>query len=503
VHEEPFLQMRGISKRFPGVVALDNVDFEVSAGEVVALVGENGAGKSTLMSVLSGIYHPNEGEIIWDGRSVEIQSVRAAQRLGIAHIHQELMLAPNLDVAGNIFLGREPVRPATRTLDRAAMESSALDHLHRIGVRNIRPDQRTDSLTTGQRQMVEIAKALSCEARLVVMDEPTSSLTLNEVEKLYEVIRELKRQNIAVVYISHRLDEIFEVSDRVVVLRDGQRVATFATAETNHEEIVRAMVGRELTDWHPRRDYERADVMLDVHQLVVPGAPGPNSFQVYKSEILGFAGLVGAGRTEIMNALFGAELSTSGAMLLNGLPYSPRHPGDAIGQGVFLAPEDRKLHGLVLDMSVQHNITLPSIKDYSSWKIIKRKKEQEVARTEVDRMRIRTPSLNQRTGNLSGGNQQKCAMAKWLARTPTVLILDEPTRGIDVGAKREIYDHIVSMAFQGLSIIMVSSDMEEVLGMSDRVAVMHEGRIMGILDRQELITEENVMTLATGRRLEN
>ena len=500
---EFLLEMRGISKRFPGVLALDRVNFEIRPGEVVALVGENGAGKSTLMSVLGGIYQPDDGEIIWDGAPVTVPDVRAAQHLGIAHIHQELMLAPNLDVAGNVFLGREVARPIVRTLDRDAMEKSARHHLDRIGVRNIDPAHRTDLLTTGQRQMVEIAKALSFRARLVVMDEPTSSLTLTEVGHLHGVIRELKRQGIAVVYISHRLDEIFGVSDRVIVLRDGRRVATFATASTNHSEIVHAMVGRELTDWHPPRTYERGSVLLDVCELVTEGADGPNSFELYRGEILGFAGLVGAGRTEVMRAIFGTSRITGGRVTLRGEPYSPRSPQEAIRAGVLLAPEDRKLHGLVLDMSVQENITLPSIRDYSRWKLINKKKEREVAQAEVTRMRIRTPSLGQRTGNLSGGNQQKTAMAKWLARTPTVLILDEPTRGIDVGAKVDIYDHMVRLASGGLGVIMVSSDMEEVLGMSDRVAVMHEGRIMGLLEGKESITEENVMTLATGGRLEN
>jgi ribose transport system ATP-binding protein len=483
------------------VVAVDSVDLKVAPGEVIALVGENGAGKSTLMNVLSGIYPPEAGRIVWDGQAVTVPDVRAGHRLGIAHIHQELMLAPNLDVAGNIFLGREHCRPVSFTLKRKDMATEAIKHLERIGVTNIAPNTRTETLTTGQRQMVEIARALSLDAKLVIMDEPTSSLTLTETEFLYEVIRELKRQDIAVVYISHRLDEVFAVTDRVVVLRDGKRVASFKTSETNHDEIVTAMVGRDLEHWHPAHNYAQGDVLLEVDSLVTEDASGPNSFKVHRGEILGFSGLVGAGRSEIMQALFGEAAVRSGTIRLKGEVYHPRSPQSAIDAGIFLVPEDRKLHGLILAMSVQENVSLPGIKNYSRFKRLVRSRERQVAATEIARMRIRTPSALQAVGNLSGGNQQKVAIGKWLALHPTVLILDEPTRGIDVGAKAEIYDHMVTLAAEGLGIIMVSSDMEEILGMSDRVAVMHEGRIMGILDDKTMITEEHIMTLATGRRL--
>lgn len=495
------LHMQGISKWFGGVHALDGVDFEIAEGEVVALVGENGAGKSTLMKVLGGIHDPDEGTLEWDGAPITVSGVRAAQKLGIAHIHQELMLAPNLDVAANIFLGRELAGRISGKLDCHSMSKAAGEHLKRIGVTGIRADQRTSELSTGQRQMVEIAKALSMDARVVVMDEPTSSLTLSEVNQLYDVIRELKRHGIAVVYISHRLDEIFEVSDRVVVLRDGKRVETFTTAETNHDEIIAAMVGRELSSWHPTRDYARGKPLLEVNGLSARGSKGPNSFVLHHGEILGFAGLVGAGRTETMEAVFGVSPVLAGAMTLEGEDYRPQNPEAAIRSGVLLVPEDRKLHGLILDTSIQNNITLPGLIAQRRLDPVDRTKERRTAQAEVDRMQIRTPSLEQKTENLSGGNQQKVAIGKWLALTPKVLLVDEPTRGVDVGAKAEIYQHLVNLASDGLGILMVSSDMEEVLGISDRVAVMYEGRIMGIIDEKDAITEENVMTLAAGRRL--
>ncbi len=495
------LEMRGIVKGFPGVAALAGVGLEVGRGEVVALVGENGAGKSTLMGVLGGILAPDQGEILWDGAPIALKGVREAQRLGIAHMHQELMVVPNLDVAANIHLGREHRHPITKILDRRGMAAAARRHLARIGVTNIDPGALASRLTTGQMQMVEIAKALSLNARLVVMDEPTSSLTLKEAGRLHEVIHELKRQGVAVIYISHRLNEIFAISDRVIVLRDGRRVAAFSTAETNHEEVVRAMVGRTLCESYPERNHARGAALFDVEGLGTEGAGGPNSFCLHHGEILGFAGLVGAGRTELMRALFGVSPINAGAITLEGRAYAPSSPREAISKGVYLVPEDRKLHGLILDMSVQHNLTLPSIKDFSPWKKIMPRKEREAARFEVDRMRIRTPSLLEQARNLSGGNQQKLAIGKWLARTPKALILDEPTRGIDVGARGEIYQHMAQLAAGGLGIILVSSDMEEVLGMSDRVAVMHEGRIAGILEDKAQITEENIMRLATGGSL--
>ena len=493
--------MRAISKAFPGVIALDDVDLEVASGECLALVGENGAGKSTLMSILGGVTPPDHGTIQWQGQTVTIADVRSAQQLGVAYIHQELMLAPNLDVASNVFLGREKVHPITQKLDRTRMQNEAQRHLARIGVTNIDPKTQTDLLSTGQRQMVEIAKALSLEAKLVIMDEPTSSLTLTEVEHLHKVIHELKKQNIAIIYISHRLDEIFAISDHVLVLRDGKRVAEIPTQDTNHDEIIRTMVGRELKESYPQKTYTPGEVLLDVKALVADDVKGPNSFQVRRNEVLCFAGLVGAGRTELMQVLFGVTPLQEGTIILDGEEYRPRDTQSAIARGVLLAPEDRKLHGLVLDMSVQHNITLPSIKDYSKYKSIKPRKEKLVSQEQVDHMRIRTPSIAQTVGNLSGGNQQKAVIGKWLARTPTLLILDEPTRGIDVGARAEIYEHITNLAASGLGIIIVSSDMEEVLGMSDRVAVMHEGKITGIIEKKSDITEENIMLLATGGSL--
>lgn len=493
----PLLTMQGITKRFPGVLALSQASLEVERGRVLALIGENGAGKSTLMKILGGILQPDEGEIRINGSPVEITSVAASKALGIALIHQELMLAPNVDVAGNIFLGAEHVAPIPPRLDKKSMCAAAEKLLAQVGLQ-VAPTTPVRNLTTGQMQMVEIAKALAIQARVIIMDEPTSSLTSSEAERLFEIIGRLRESGIAVIYISHRIDEILRISDHITVLRDGKRVGDLTAKSTSHDEIVSTMVGRELSNWFPQRHNLPGEPVLEVKDLVVPGTNAKISFSARKGEILGFAGLVGSGRTEVMRVLFGVDAALAGTILLNGEPFHPRHPIDAIEQGVYLVPEDRKQHGLVLPMSIAQNVSLPDIGNYRPKGWLQRDKERQVAQEQMQKLSIKAPSSHQRVVNLSGGNQQKVVLAKWLAMQPKVLIVDEPTRGIDVGAKAEIYNHMATLAQQGITILMVSSEMEEVLGMSDRVVVMNARRITGTLEKDQL-NEENVLALMTGK----
>ncbi|XXZ22337.1 sugar ABC transporter ATP-binding protein [Sorangium sp. So ce307] len=495
------LAMSAINKRFPGVVALQGVSLSLGPGEVLALMGENGAGKSTLMKILGGAQQPDEGEIRIDGKRVTLESVRAAKRLGIALIHQELMLAPNLDIAANIFLGNEGggTGALLRPLPKGDLYARAKELLQRVGL-TLPPSTPVSSLTAGQMQMVEIAKALSLDARILIMDEPTSSLTSGESEHLFQIIHKLRSDGIGIVYISHRMEEVMALADRVTVLRDGRYVGDLTRAEATHEKIVSMMVGRELSAHYfpERRPRRSAEPVLVVEGLVVPGAPAPISFSAERGEILGFAGLVGAGRTELMQTIFGVTPALGGRMTLEGKAFAPRRPRDAIDSGVYLAPEDRKRHGLVLPLSVAENTSLPDIGNYNRWGFLDRKRERRVAEAEVKRLRTKTPGVLQRVVNLSGGNQQKVVLGKWLAMSPRVLIVDEPTRGIDVGAKAEIYRHMAALAEEGITILMVSSDMGEIIGMSDRVVVMHERRIKGVLPRERL-SQERIATLMTGR----
>jgi ribose transport system ATP-binding protein len=502
VSEAPaqLLAMSAITKRFPGVIALQGVSLSLAAGEVLALVGENGAGKSTLMKILGGALRPDDGTITLDGRAVRLSSVREAKRHGIALIHQELMLAANLDIAANIFLGNE--RPGggwLGPLPRQELNARAEQLLRRVGLER-KPTTPVSALTAGQMQMVEIAKALSLNARVLIMDEPTSSLTTRESEHLFAIINKLQADGMGIIYISHRLEEVLTLSDRIAVLRDGRRVGEFARAEANLDEIVAKMVGRELSAQYFPKAHERApgEPVLVVSKLLVPGAPAPVSFSAREGEILGFAGLVGSGRTELMQSIFGVTPALSGTMSLAGAAFAPRSAREAIDRGVFLAPEDRKRHGLVLGMSIAENTSLPDIASYSRWGWLNRRTEARVAHAEMLRLRTKAPSIRQRTVNLSGGNQQKVVLGKWLAMQPRVLILDEPTRGIDVGARAEIYRHMAALTKQGIVILMVSSDMEEIIGMSDRVVVMHERRIVAVLPKQGL-KQERIASLMAGQ----
>ena len=494
----PLLQMTGVSKRFPGVVALDCVNLSVGHGEVVGLIGENGAGKSTLMKILAGVHEADGGFIRIDGQPVSIRSVRDAVALGIAFIHQELNVLDNLDVAANIFLGREPLWGGPLCLvDRQRMNELSARYLQRLGL-NISPDTPLRGLSLAEQQMVEIAKALSQEARLLIMDEPSSCLTLSETDRLLSTVAELRGQGVSIIYITHRLAEVQRIADRVVVLRDGRNAGELERGQINHHNMVALMVGRDLKDVYVQGSGRRREGYFQVRGLRTRPHPGSwLTFDVAQGEILGFAGLVGAGRSEMAAAIFGVDPPLSGQLILNGRPLSIRSPRDAIAAGIFLVPEDRRHTGLITEMTVRENITLPGLSGHATAGLISRQRETVVASAQVVALGVRTPSVETPTMNLSGGNQQKVVLAKWLALRPRVLIFDEPTRGIDVGAKAEIYRLMRELADRGVAVIMISSEMEEVLGLSDRIAVMHEGRITGILHRHEF-SERAVMHLAVG-----
>jgi ribose transport system ATP-binding protein len=495
----PLLEMRGISKRFPGVVALDSVNLQVAPGEVVALVGENGAGKSTLMKILGGVHQPDAGEIRLDGQTVKIHGVNDAIRRGIAFIHQELNVLDNLDVAANVFLGREP-RNALGLIDRKTMDANTAPLIQRLGLQ-ISTRTRLDKLSIAQQQMVEIAKALSLNARLIIMDEPTSSLTLAETQRLLELVRELAKQGVSIIYISHRLGEIDECADRVVVLRDGKNAGELMHDEATHDRLVNLMVGREIKSFYVQPEGPKAAGFLKVRNVNSSLYPHKTvSFDAARGEILGFAGLVGAGRSEIAKAIVGLDVSPAGEVFVDSKPIPIAGPRDAIEHGICLVPENRRTEGLVVEMSVRENVSLPSLSRFSRFGLIQGGREREAAAQQVEALKVKTPTTETQVMNLSGGNQQKVILGKWLVREPRVLILDEPTRGIDVGAKAEIYRIMRTLAGQGAVILMISSDMEEIINVSDRIAVMHEGEITGVLERADC-NEQNVMQLAIGKKI--
>jgi ribose transport system ATP-binding protein len=491
----PLLEMRGISKRFPGVKALDGVSLCLYRGEVLALMGENGAGKSTLMKILSGAHAPDEGKILIDASPVQISSIAAAKAAGIAFVHQELMLAPNLDITSNIFLGNERTSAGGR-LNRKAMTEQAQVLLSRVGL-DVPAGTLVGSLTTAQMQMVEICKALNNEARIVIMDEPTSSLASHETDRLLNIIRELRRLSVSVVYISHRIGEVMDIADRISVLRDGREVGTITAREATSNKIVAMMVGRDLANWFPRRTSVPDKTVLWFDSVIAPGAPSAVSFDAKRGEILGFAGLVGSGRTELMEVLAGIQPPRGGTIRFEDQERVSTSPAQAIDRGICLVPEDRKLHGLVLSMSTAENIALPGLRYHSPGGFFRRKWQNDSAHRAVQEMQIRPGDITAKVVNLSGGNQQKVVLGKWLALRPKLLILDEPTRGIDIGAKAEIYSRIVALADSGITILLVSSDMEEILGLSDRVVVLRERRMAGILSRQEM-SKQRIGDLMTG-----
>ena len=494
----PVLQLRSIQKRFLGVHALKGVSLEVQPGEVVALLGENGAGKSTLMKIAGGIEQPDSGEILLGGTRVVVRDVHTASAHGIAFIHQELNLLDNLDVAGNVLLGREPTRGGPlRLVDRRRLHAIVQPYLAQLGL-DIAPDTSVAQLSIAQQQLVEIAKALSLRARVLIMDEPTSSLTLTETARLHEIVAGLRSDGVGVVYISHRLGEVRAIADRAVVLRDGANVGSLAHDELTHDNMVRLMVGRDIAAQAHSPGVAKGDGYFRVEDLRTRRYPQRTvSFGVSRGEILGVAGLVGAGRSEMAQAIFGVERPLGGRILIDGSAIEVADAAAAIRQGLFLVPEDRRTAGLVVEFSIRENVTLPALDRYASRGLVSVTKERAGATATCKQLHVNAPSIEIKTANLSGGNQQKVVLAKWLALGPKVLIVDEPTRGIDVGAKAEIYMLLRNLARAGVAILMISSDMEEILNMSDRVAVMHEGAITGTLSRAEC-TEERIMTLAVG-----
>jgi ribose transport system ATP-binding protein len=490
------LEMQGIGKRFPGVIALDEVDLRVDSGEIVALAGENGAGKSTLMKILGGVYQPDTGNIAIDGKPTAIHSVSDAIGLGIGFIHQELNVFDNLSIAENVFLGREPVWGGPlRLVDRKKLHGQTESLLKRLGL-NLPADTPLRKLSLAQQQMVEIAKALSLNARILIMDEATSSLTLTETARLLEVAKELRAQGVSIIYISHRLAEIQDLADRVVVLRDGRNAGTLAGKEINHNAIVRLMVGRDLQHFYVQPKSTSKAPCLEVKDLRTRRYPHHAvSFGVREGEILGFAGLVGAGRSELAETIFGVDAALGGSVQLGKQAVKISSTRDAIAHGIYLVPEDRRSAGLVLDLTIRENVTLPALERYSRFGLVQRDAEQKAASETCTKLNVKAPSIETKVANLSGGNQQKTVLAKWLSLNPKLLIFDEPTRGIDVGAKAEIYQLMRGLVENGVAIMMISSDMEEILGESDRVAVMHEGAVTGILEREQF-SEEAIMRLA-------
>ena len=489
------LELRGISKRFPGVIALNDVNLEVRAGEVHALLGENGAGKSTLIKTIAGVYRPDDGDIRVDGKTALIRSPHDAQALGISTIFQEFTLAPDMTVAENIFLGREPLRFAPLAIvDRRALIRHTRDVLASLDLR-IEPAAKVKHLGVAQQQMVEIAKALSLDARLIIMDEPTATLTAHEIERLFVAIDRLKRRGVAVIYVSHRLDEVKAICDRATILRDGAYIATVPVASTTIDEMIRLMVGRDLQDKFPKIAVEPREELLRVEGFTRKGVLHDVSFSVRRGEIVGIAGLVGSKRTETARAIFGADPIDGGRILLRGRPVKVRTPADAIASGIALIPEDRKRQGIFALLSVRENVVLSALERFSRMGLLSLRRERQRAQQFISSLRVATPDLEKRARDLSGGNQQKVVIAKWLNTDAEVFLFDEPTRGIDVGGKIEVYRLMGELLSRGAAIVMISSELPEILGLSDRILVMREGRICGEFTRAEA-TEEKILNCA-------
>jgi rhamnose transport system ATP-binding protein len=491
----PKLTLSGISKSFPGVRALHDVSLELYPGEVTALIGENGAGKSTLVKVLTGIYQPDAGQITLDGKPITLSSAHRAFELGITAIHQETVLFDDLSVAENIYLGHAP-RTALKTIDWGRMRADARTLLKDMGAGHIDAEARLRDLSIANKHLVAVARAMSIEAEVVIMDEPTASLSHKEIEDLFVLVDLLKQGGKAVLFISHKFDEIYRIADRFTVFRDGELVGKGMLKETAQNEIVRMMVGRSVDQIFPKRETSIGTPVLSVDGLRHPTEFADISFELRKGEILGFYGLVGAGRSEVMQAIFGITRPTGGSIALDGKTINPRSPAEAIEAGIVYVPEERGRQGVVLDLPIVQNVSLPSLEKTSRRGFLQMANEFKLAREFTERLDLRAASLSQDVGTLSGGNQQKVVIAKWLATQPKVIILDEPTKGIDIGSKAAVHEFMGELVAQGLSVIMVSSELPEVMGMSDRIVVMREGRIVGIHENKGLTAETLVMAAA-------
>ena len=487
--------MKGITKSFGTNSVLRGVDFTIKAGEVHALMGENGAGKSTLMNILTGLHKPDAGEILIDGVIKQFDSPKEAEKFGLSFIHQEMNTWPEMTVVENLFLGNE-IKNAIGWIDNKKMRALAIETFGELGV-TLDLDEEVKNLSVGQQQMIEIAKSLLSDGEVIIMDEPTAALTEREIEVLFRIIENLKQKNVAIIYISHRMEEIFKISDRITVMRDGVSVDTKRTADTTNDEVVRKMVGRDLADYYPAKNSAIGPIVFEVKKLSSERKFQDVSFQVKAGEIVGFSGLMGAGRTEIMRSIFGIDPLDSGEMYLEDKKITISSPNDAIRQGIGFLTENRKEEGLILDYSISENISLPSIDGFRKNGLIDTQAEKDFVELLMERLKVKAEGCDDIVSGLSGGNQQKVVLAKWIGIGSKVLILDEPTRGVDVGAKREIYQLMNELADRGVAIVMVSSDLPEVLGVSDRIVVVHEGKISGELQRGEA-TEEKIMKLATG-----
>ncbi|MBU3114402.1 sugar ABC transporter ATP-binding protein [Clostridium lacusfryxellense] len=494
---DPILQMKNVSKSFPGVKALEDVRLEAYSGEVLALLGENGAGKSTLMKILSGVYNMDAGSIIMQGQNVAIKNIRDAENLGIAIIHQELSLLSNLSIWENIFLGNEVFNGLTRKINKKVLRKKSEILLKDIGF-NIDVDILVKNLNVGEKQLIEIAKALSKNSKVIIMDEPTTALTDVETDNLFRVINKLKNENMGIIYISHRMDEIFRICDRITVLRDGKYIGEVKTSDITKDDLISMMVGRKLEEQFPYRDSPKGKTLLRVENLNFGEKVRNVNFEAKGGEILGISGLMGSGRTEMAKTIFGEYKKSSGKIFIDDEEVNVHSPKDSINNGVCYLSEDRKQEGLILGMSVGNNMTLANLKKYENGvKRINKVEEDKTIQEYIKKLSIKTPSADQLIKYLSGGNQQKVILAKWLMLTPKVLIIDEPTRGIDVGAKKEIYDVLNELKSMGKSIIMISSDMAEIMGICDRILIMHEGSISGELNRKDA-SQEAIMKYAVG-----
>ena len=493
VENQMILDIHNISKRFPGVQALDNVSFSVKQGSVHALVGENGAGKSTLIKILTGVYHPDSGDIIFEGNHIKPQNPLDAQKLGLSVVHQEIKLVDTLTVAENIFMGR-PFTNRFGFVDWKKLKEEAKNLLSQLHI-GIDVTQEVSKLSLAQKQIVEICKALSYNAKLIIMDEPSATLTEKELESLFEIIDHLKTKGITVLYISHRLEEIFKIADTVTVLRDGTHIETKPVAEVNRQQLISLMVGREIGNEYPKINVNIGDVALEIQDLNREGILKDVNLTVRHGEIVGLAGLVGAGRTEIARAVFAADKITSGTILIDGKAVQIKNVKDAIKHGIALIPEDRKVQGLVLQMSIRKNTSIIDLNNVCEHGVLSKRKDIQLAEKLIDKLKISTPSPLKIVNELSGGNQQKVVLAKWLAVDSEIIFLDEPTRGIDVGAKAEIYKLIGDLANQGKAVIVISSDMSELIGICDRIYVVREGKVSGELQRRDF-TQEAILEMA-------